>query len=83
MRIKTAEAWSVQFSSVITAEMINCVGCRPEGVHFAHCFECEIRNCAKDKGYQTCGECTEMNSCKKVETIHQYLPETITNLQSL
>ena len=83
LRVKTAETWSVQFNSAITAEMINCVGCRLEGVHFAHCFECEIRNCAKDKGCQTCGECSEMTGCKKVEMIHQYVPEAITNLQSL
>jgi hypothetical protein len=83
LRIKTAEAWSVQFKSAITAEMINCAGCRGEGVHFSHCYECEIRNCAKDKGFQTCGECVEMTACKKVEMIHQYVPETITNLQSL
>ena len=83
LRAKTAETWSVQFNSTITADMINCVGCRLEGVHFAHCFECEIRNCAKDKGCQTCGECSEMTGCKKVEMIHQYVPEAITNLQSL
>ena len=83
LRAKTAETWSVQFNSIITAEMINCVGCRPEGVHFAHCFECEIRNCVNEKGFQTCGECSEMTNCKKVELIHQYMPEAITNLQSL
>lgn len=83
LRIKTAEAWSVQFQSTITAEMINCVGCREEGVHFFHCFECDIRNCAKDKGFQSCGECADMTECKKVELIHQYMPEAITNLQSI
>lgn len=83
LRAKTAEAWSTQFSSTITADMINCVGCREEGIHFAHCFECEIRICAKSKGFESCGGCNEMSSCKKIETIHQYMPEAVANLKSL
>jgi len=83
LRIKTAEEWSVQFNSVITAEMIHCDGCRCTGVHFEYCGICEIRNCVKEKGFETCGDCNEMSSCKKVESIHQYVPETIANLQSL
>jgi len=83
LRIKTAEEWSVQFNSVITAEMIHCDGCRSTGVHFEYCGICEIRNCVKEKGFETCGDCNEMSSCKKVESIHQYVPETIANLQSL
>jgi hypothetical protein len=83
LRTKTAEAWSVQFNSIITSEMINCVGCREEGAHFAHCFECEIRNCVKEKGLETCGNCTEMSSCQTVSSIHQYVPDAVANLKSL
>jgi len=83
LRAKTAREWSVQFNATIITEMINCVGCRQEGVHFAHCTECEIRNCVKDKDFQTCGDCNEMSTCEKVAPIHQYLPEAIINLESL
>lgn len=80
LRIKTAENWSTQFNAPITAEMINCVGCREEGVHFAHCHECEIRNCAKDKVFETCGDCDELDSCPKIANILQYVPEAKENL---
>jgi hypothetical protein len=83
LRRKTAEEWSAQYKSTITAEMINCDGCRTTGVHFGYCDMCEIRNCVKEKAFETCGDCTEMSSCKKVEAVHQYVPEAIANLQSL
>ena len=83
LRTKTAQDWSAQFNASITAEMINCMGCRENGVHFGHCFECEIRICVKDKGFETCGDCSEMSTCQIVAGVHQYVPEAVTNLQSL
>lgn len=83
LRRKTAEEWSAQFKSAITAEMINCEGCRMEGNHFDYCAMCEIRNCVKDRGFQTCADCYEMSHCKKVATIHQCVPDALVNLQSL
>lgn len=83
LRAKTAESWSVQFHAAITAEMINCAGCRETGVHFAHCAECEMRNCAKEKEFQTCGECNELDSCTKIANILQFVPDAKTNLLSL
>jgi hypothetical protein len=83
LRAKTAENWSIQFSAAITAEMINCMGCREEGVKFAHCNECEIRKCAKSKGYQTCGNCSELSECKIIAPVLGFLPEAVENLKSL
>ncbi len=83
LRAKTAENWSVQFNAVLTAEMINCVGCRETGVHFAHCTQCEIRNCMKDKGFETCGDCSELDSCPKIANILHFVPDAKTNLLSL
>jgi hypothetical protein len=83
LRAKTAETWTQQFNASISAEMINCAGCREEGAKFAHCSECEVRNCVKSKGYDTCGDCEEMISCAIVGGIHQYVPEAVANLQSL
>ena len=84
LRRTTAEKWRTQFnSSDITPEMINCTGCREEGVKFAHCAVCEIRNCVRTKGFDTCGNCSEMDTCSKVAGIHKYLPEAIQNLKNL
>jgi len=83
LRIKTAEEWKVQFNADIKPEMINCTGCREEGVKFAHCEKCEIRNCANSKGFRTCAECTELDKCPTVGFVHQHVPEAVENLKSL
>jgi hypothetical protein len=84
LRKVTAEKWSVQFNAPgITAEMINCTGCREPGAKFAHCDQCEIRNCVKAKGFDTCGDCSELETCSLVAGIHKYVPEAIANLKSL
>jgi len=83
LRKQTAENWSVQFNAEITPEMINCTGCREEGAKFAHCAECEIRNCVQEKGFNTCGDCKELENCPKVGNILKYVPEALANLKSL
>jgi hypothetical protein len=83
LRAETAEKWKVQFNADITPEMINCTGCRQEGAKFAHCNECEIRNCVKSKGFNTCADCNEMETCSIVVDIHRYVPEALENLKSL
>ena len=83
LRVKTAESWRVQFSAEITSEMINCTGCREEGAKFSHCAACEIRICARSKGFQTCGECSELEQCATIGTILQFVPDALTNLKSL
>ncbi len=83
LRRQTAEKWSTMYNAAITAELINCTGCREEGVKFHHCNECEIRKCAKGKGYETCGNCAELESCKIVAGVHTYVPEALANLKEL
>jgi hypothetical protein len=63
--------------------MINCTGCRQEGAKFAHCFQCEIRKCVASKGFQTCAECDQLESCDIVGNILKHVPEALTNLKSL
>jgi hypothetical protein len=63
--------------------MINCAGCREPGVKFAHCEQCEIRNCVHSKGYQTCADCENLENCSIVGNIHKYVPEALSNLKSL
>jgi hypothetical protein len=84
LRKATAEKWKTMFNAPgLSYEMINCTGCREEGVKFSHCYECQIRNCASDKGLETCGQCSEMATCTIVEAVHKYVPEAIENLKSL
>jgi len=83
LREKTAAEWSAQFQASITADMINCLGCRQNDVLFGHCFECEIRNCVKSKNFDTCGECSEIDGCSLLAPIHQYVPEAKQNLLDL
>jgi len=84
LRKATADKWRVAYkASELTFDMINCTGCREEGVKFSHCNICEIRNCVKAKGFETCGECAEMGTCAIVSAIHKYVPEAIANLRNL
>lgn len=83
LRKATAEKWRVAFNPDITSEMINCTGCREEGPKFSHCSMCEIRKCVNAKGYNTCGDCDELETCSIVGGILKAVPDALTNLRSL
>ncbi len=81
LREKTAKLWAEMNNAPITAEMINCIGCRVEGIKTPFCESvCEIRQCAIKKGFDTCGGCTEHEKCKTVSTILESNPEARENL---
>jgi hypothetical protein len=83
-RKAVAEKWRVDYNAKdITYQMINCTGCREAGPKINHWSECGIRKCAESKGYNTCGDCSEMESCEIVAHVHKFVPEAITNLRSL
>jgi hypothetical protein len=70
LRKKVAKLWSELNGVEITPEMINCVGCRIEGVKTPYCDSlCQIRQCGLKKGYNTCGDCSELDSCEMVRMI--------------
>ena len=70
MRVKVADEWSKLNGTLITKEMINCVGCRVDGVKFPFCESmCEIRKCAISKEYTTCGSCKNIDKCEKIKMI--------------
>jgi hypothetical protein len=84
LRKITAEKWKVMYNAPeLLPEAINCTGCREEGVKFSHCFECGIRNCVRSKGFDTCGDCSELETCELLAPIHKYVPEALINLKSL
>ncbi len=84
LRAKTAEQWKAMFNAPdISPDMINCTGCTEPGVKIGHCEECQIRNCVLSKGFKTCAQCDEMESCELLKNILQYAPEALENLRSL
>lgn len=81
LREKTARLWSELNRVTIEKEMINCMGCRTDGVKTLFCDGmCEIRKCAAAKGFATCGECAELTRCETVKPIFQNAPEAAKNL---
>jgi hypothetical protein len=51
-------------------------------VKFAHCNTCEIRVCVNAKGYETCGDCAEIDTCSIVAMVHKHVPEARQNLMA-
>lgn len=84
LREKTAQKWSVMNNAPeITAATIHCMGCRTDGAKFAYCSDyCEIRRCVHEKGFNTCGDCEELDKCRIVGSIFQHHPGAKENLLS-
>ena len=81
LRKKVASLWSELNGVEITSEMINCVGCRIDGVKTPYCESmCSIRQCAFSKKVETCGSCTEVMTCVKVGMILKNNEEARRNL---
>ena len=84
LRRATVEKWKVQFNAPdMKIEMINCTGCREEGVKLSHCSECQVRNCVQSKGFKTCADCAELETCTIVGMIHKFSPDALGNLRVL
>jgi len=80
-REETAQKWREMLNAPdITAESINCTGCRTDGVKFGYCNDCEIRKCVQSKGFNTCGDCEELDTCQIVSNILQNVPGAKENL---
>ena len=84
LRKKVAEEWSWLNGVEITPEMINCDGCRIDGVKTVYCDSlCPIRQCALAKGFPTCGSCADMETCDKVGMVIGNNAEALSNLKKL
>lgn len=83
LRERIAQKWSLLNNVEITAEHINCMGCRVEGVKTVFCSNlCEIRKCVNEKGLSTCGDCEELDNCRIVGAIFKHAPGAKENLMS-
>ncbi len=83
LRQKVAKEWSELNGVEITPEMINCVGCRIDGVKTPFCDSlCPIRQCALERNVETCGGCADMNKCEKLGMITENNADALENLNS-
>lgn len=83
LRIKVAKEWSDLNGVEITPEMINCVGCRVDGVKTPFCDRlCPIRQCALKKNVKTCGSCDELDKCGKIQMITSSNKEALKRLKA-
>lgn len=70
LREKTAKFWAELNNAPITAEMINCMGCRMDGVKTPFCDSmCQVRQCAIKNEVDSCGDCAETSSCEIIGKI--------------
>ena len=83
LRSKVSKLWSELNDIEITPEMINCTGCRVDGVKTIFCDSiCPIRQCALAKKVKTCADCKEMEGCEKLEMIFENNPDARKNLKT-
>ncbi len=82
LREKVARLWTEMNGVEITAEMINCEGCRIEGAKTPFCDKlCPIRQCALERRHDTCGDCLDLANCQKVSMIVSNNSEALRNLK--
>ena len=83
LREEVAKLWSELNGVEITPEMINCEGCRIDGVKTPFCDSlCPIRQCALGKALETCGDCAGMNGCPTVGMVISNNAEALGNLNN-
>ena len=70
LRERVAKLWSELNGIEITPDIINCEGCRTDGVKTPYCDSlCPIRRCAVEKKAETCGNCEAVGTCEKVGAV--------------
>lgn len=70
LREKVAKLWTDLNQVEITKEMINCMGCKGDGVKTPFCDSmCPIRQCAMVKNQEACAKCNEFTACEKIKMI--------------
>ena len=66
LRKKQAEEWGSP-DYPLTAEDINCVGCKVDGEpKLKFCSTCSVKSCASKRGVETCAHCDDYG-CDKIE----------------
>jgi hypothetical protein len=83
LREKVAKEWSAMYKADIKPEQIHCTGCQSDGALFFYCeHKCEIRKCAKGRGYETCAPCPDFG-CDHLKMVHEMAPAARETLERL
>ena len=83
---KTAQEWSVLHNADIKADDVWCTGCMTDegGRKCTYCGElCEIRKCAKGRGFETCAQCGERVGCATLALLVDNVPPAGQLLEAL
>ena len=84
LKEKTAKLWARLNNTPITADQINCEGCKGDGAKTYFCgFLCQIRQCASKKDLENCGYCEQFPDCPTLKTITDNNPQALANLKEL
>ena len=84
LREKTAALWTKLNGVTITPEMISCTGCRGDGAKTPFCDKlCFVHNCVREKGLDTCADCTQMDVCQELGRIASNNPSAMEKLKQL
>ena len=65
LRQDTIKKWSTP-EFPVTSDTLDCEGCKSDGIHFAFCSKCTVRECAASRGVETCAHCNDY-SCDILE----------------
>ena len=76
MRIEIARQIKEHYGQDCKPEDVNnCDGCKTEGTRlFSGCKKCQIRKCARQKGFENCAHCDEY-ACEKLEKLFTTDPD--------
>ena len=84
LREKTAASWTKLNGTTITPDMINCTGCRLEGIKTPFCDKlCPVHNCVREKKLDTCADCKETEECKTLGCIAINNPSVLGRLKKM
>lgn len=82
LREKTAKLWAQLNNAPVLPEHIHCMGCRMNGAKTVFCESlCGIRKCALQKGFATCADCPELETCPTVGAILENNLSALENLK--
>ena len=83
MREKVAKQWSRQFKIEFKPSDMNCDGCKAEnGRLFGFCNACEVRQCSRESGVETCAHCEDYD-CAKIQGLINLEPSIKTSLDKI
>ena len=69
LRQDYADKVKLQWKIEVDPASINCQGCRDERPKSGFCASCEVRACAKDRGFKNCAPCPDYG-CDKLQKVH-------------